>query len=158
MSALSRKILQSLTLDWKTDETRNYLLGDVKRNDLMSEKYKNVWTNLNYFKHFPFSCFNLCFSFISWCSCSYYLFCIRIKNFCINCSIKNYKPIIKKEGKKHDKVVLLAKTELNTTEFSISEALTNSHINDDKLVSVNNFLKEYYEMAEGIRNTAEYTI
>ena len=43
-------------------------------------------------------------------------------------------PIIKKEGKKHDKVVLLAKTELNTTEFSISEALTNSHINDDKFV------------------------
>ena len=86
------------------------------------------------------------------------MFCIRIKNFCINCSIKNCKPIIKKEGKKHDKVVLLAKTELNTTELSISEALTNSHINDDKLVSVNNFLKEYYEMAEGIRNTAEYTI
>ena len=53
---------------------------------------------------------------------------------------------------------MLAKTELNTTEFSISEALTNSHINDDKLVSVNNFLKEYSEMAEGIRNTAEYTI
>ena len=30
--------------------------------------------------------------------------------------IKNYRPIIKKKKQKHDKIVLLAKTKLNSTE------------------------------------------
>ena len=58
----------------------------------------------------------------------------------------------------HDKTVLLAKTKLNTVECLISEALTNLYINDDKFVSVNNVLRGNYEMKEGIKNTAEYTI
>ena len=40
--------------------------------------------------------------------------------------IKKYKSIIKKKKKKHDKVVLLAKTKLNSIEVLISNALTDS--------------------------------
>ena len=32
----------------KIDETRNYLLGEIKNNDLMSEKYKKTCKYLNY--------------------------------------------------------------------------------------------------------------
>ena len=32
----------------KTDETRNYLLDEIKHNDLMSEKYKKTCKYLNY--------------------------------------------------------------------------------------------------------------
>ena len=32
----------------KIDETRNYLLEEIKHNDLMSEKYKKTWKYLNY--------------------------------------------------------------------------------------------------------------
>ena len=35
----------------KIDETRNYLLDDIKHNDLMSEKYKKICKYLNYVKH-----------------------------------------------------------------------------------------------------------
>ena len=34
------------------DETRNYLLEEIKHNDLMSEKHKKVCRALNFFEHF----------------------------------------------------------------------------------------------------------
>ena len=35
----------------KIDETRNYLLEEIKHNDLMSEKYKKTCKYLNYVEH-----------------------------------------------------------------------------------------------------------
>ena len=35
----------------KIDETRNYLLDEIKHNDLMSEKYKKTRKYLNYIEH-----------------------------------------------------------------------------------------------------------
>ena len=34
------------------DETRNYLIEETNRNELMSKKNKKVWTTLNYIEHF----------------------------------------------------------------------------------------------------------
>ena len=47
---------------------------------------------------------------------------------------------------KEKKKVLLGKDKLNTIEVIISKALINSCINHDEFVSVNNVLREYYEM------------
>ena len=35
----------------KIDETRNYILDEIKHNNLMSEKYKKKWTYLNHVEH-----------------------------------------------------------------------------------------------------------
>ena len=35
----------------KVDETRNYLLDEIKHNDLMSDKYKETCKYLNYVEH-----------------------------------------------------------------------------------------------------------
>ena len=35
----------------KIDQTRNYLLDEIKDNDLMSEKYKKTCKYLNYVEH-----------------------------------------------------------------------------------------------------------
>ena len=35
------------------DETRNYLIEEINRNELMSKKHKKVCTTLNYLEHFP---------------------------------------------------------------------------------------------------------
>ena len=43
---------ESLDFRLKIDETRNYLLDEIKHNDLMSEKQKKVCRALNYFEHF----------------------------------------------------------------------------------------------------------
>ena len=50
--------------------------------------------------------------------------------------------MVKKKKKKHDRIVLLAKTKLDTVEILISKAFIDSNINPDELVSVNIVLKE----------------
>ena len=57
--------------------------------------------------------------------------------------------------------MLLGKDKLNTIEVLISKALINSCISHDEFVSVNNFLREYNEMKEYIKNpetSVEYII
>ena len=70
--------------------------------------------------------------------------------------IKKYKLIIKKREKKHHKIVLLAKSKLNSIEVLISKELIDSVISYDlvmiKFVLINNVLREYNEMKEEIKN------
>ena len=96
----------------------------------MSEKYKKTCKYLNYVKHLF-----ILVSTIAGCvsvSVSASLVAITVgvtssavalKICAINAGIKNYKSIIKKKKKKHDKIILLAKNKLNTIEILISKAL-----------------------------------
>ena len=77
---------------------------------------------------------------------------IGLKMCAITAAIKKYKSIIKKNKKKHNKTVLLAKTRLNSIEALISEALNYSYISHDEFVLVNNVSKEYDDMKEEIKN------
>ena len=85
---VKENIIQEFRLK-KIDETRNYLIEEIKQNELMSKKHKKVWTTLNYIEHFLIlastitGCFHFCF--FSWYSYRIYELCIRIKNFCNNC-------------------------------------------------------------------------
>ena len=56
--------------------------------------------------------------------------------------IKKYKSIIKKKKKKHDKILLLAKSKLNSVEVLFSKALIDSNISHDEFVLRNNLPKE----------------
>ena len=78
-------------LNEKIDETRSYLLNEIKHNDLMSEKLKKVCRALNYRDQFlifvsPVTyCVNFRVCFIIWCFCRYRESCNRIKNLCNQC-------------------------------------------------------------------------
>ena len=84
-------------------------------------------------------------------------YAIGIKICAITAEIKKYKSIIKKKKKKHDKIVLLGKDKLNTIEGLISNALINSYNSHGEFVSVNNILRESYEM-KNPENPVEYAI
>ena len=140
------------------DETRNYLIEEINRNELMSKKHKKVCTTLNYIEHFLIlaSTITRCISISAFAS----LLGIPIGNMSsaiglkiceIAAGIKKYESIIKK--KKHDKIVLLAKSKLNSIEVLISKALIDSNISHDEFVLINNVLKEFYDMKEEIRNS-----
>ena len=58
---------------------------------------------------------------------------------------------MKKKKKKHDKIVLLARSKLHSIEVLISKALINSVISHDEFVLINNVLKECNEMKEEIK-------
>ena len=51
-----------------------------------------------------------------------------------------------KKRKKHDKIVLLAKSKLNGIEVLISKTLIDSKISRDEFVLLNNVLRELYDM------------
>ena len=65
--------------------------------------------------------------------------------------IKKYASIIKEKKRKHDKIVLLAKSKLSSTEALISMALIDSIISHDELILVNIVLKENDIMKEEIK-------
>ena len=74
----------------KIDETRNYLLDEIKHNYLISEKYIKTSNYLNCVGDLLIltstgTGFNFCVCFISYYSCRYYQFCSRNKYFCNHC-------------------------------------------------------------------------
>ena len=72
---------------------------------------------------------------------------------CNSCRNLKDKSIIKKKKKKHDKIVLLAKTKLNSIEVLTSKALINSNISHDEFVLTHNVLRECDKMKEEIKNS-----
>ena len=51
-----------------------------------------------------------------------------------------------RKRKKHDKIVFLAKSKLNSIEFFISRTLMDSYISHDEFVLVNNKFREIVDM------------
>ena len=62
------------------------------------------------------------------------------------------KLIIKKKKNKHNQIVFIAKSKLNSMELLISKALINSNISPDEFALVNNLRKEYDDKKGEIKN------
>ena len=144
----------------KIDEIRNYLIEEINQNKLISKKHKKVCTVLNCIDHLL-----IVISTITGCvSISAFASLVGIPigitssaigwKFCaITAGIKNYKSIIKKKKKKHDKIVFLVKSKLNSIEALISKNLIDSNISHGEFVLINNVLKEFYDMSVEIKNS-----
>ena len=78
---------------------------------------------------------------------------LGLKICVITAGIKKYKSIIKKKRKKHDRIILLAKSQLNSIEILISKALIDFSISYDEFVLINDVLKEYDYMKEETKST-----
>ena len=143
----------------KIDETRNYLIEEINRNELMNKKHKKVCTTLNYIELFLIlgSTITGCVSISSFASLvgipiGITSSAIGLKICTITAGIKKYKSKINKNKNKPDKIILSAKSKLNSIEVLISKALIDSVISHDEFVLINNVLKEYNEMKEEMRN------
>ena len=141
------------------DKSRNYFLEEIKQNELMSKKHKEVCKTLNYMEHFLIlaSTITGCISISDFASLLGILIGIKspaigLKICELTAGIKKYKSIIKKKKEKHDKIALLAKSKLNNIEVLISKALIDSVISHDEFVLINNVLKEYNKMKKEIKN------
>ena len=77
---------------------------------------------------------------------------VKLKTFALSLLIEKYKSIIKKKGKKHDNIVLPAKTKLNIIKVLIFKVLVDSYINNDEFVSMTNVLTKCSKMKEEINN------
>ena len=72
---VKENIIQEFRLK-NINETRNYFLEEIKQNELMSRKYKNGCTTVNYIEHFPILAFTItgCISISAFA----FLFCISV--------------------------------------------------------------------------------
>ena len=147
------------------DERENYFIEEIKQNELISKKHQKVSTTLNYSKHFA----ALSSAFAGYFSVSTFGFlagipigipspAVGLKICAITAAIKKYKSIITKKKKKHEKIVLLAKTKLNRTEVLTSKASIDSNISHDEFVLINNVLTVYDDMKEEIKNLKTSTV
>ena len=117
-----------------TEETRNYFIKEIHQNELMSKKHKKVSTILNYNEHFLIlaSAVTGCISISAFTSLlDITSSAIGLKIYVTNARIKKYKSIIKEKKRKHNKIVLLRKTNLNSIEVFFSKTLTSSNISHD---------------------------
>ena len=151
---LKINIVQEVSIEFrfKNDETTNYLLDQIKHNDLMSENYKKTCQYLNYVENWLI----LASTVTGWVSISPFasLVCVPvgitssavgIETCTIAARIKKYKSVIKKK-KKHDKIVFLGNDKLNAIEVLIFKSLIDSYISHDEFVWINNVLREYIEI------------
>ena len=73
----------------------------------------------------------------------------------ITTGIKKYNSMIKKKKKKHDNILSLAKSKLNTIEVLISKPLIDSNISHDYFVLINHVRKEFDDTKEEINHSNE---
>ena len=90
----------------KTDETRNYILDEIRHNDVITENCKKKCKYINYVEHLLIlaSTITGCVSFSAFASLVCVPVCItrsavRIKTCAITAGIKKYKSIIKRKKK-----------------------------------------------------------
>ena len=65
--------------------------------------------------------------------------------------VKNFLKITRHKKKKHNKIVMLATSKLNSIESKISEALINNEISHEDFIKSINEEKKYWELTESIR-------
>ena len=111
---------------------------------MISKKHKNLCTILSYIEHFLILGSTIPIGIAS--------SAIGLKMCAIIEAIKNYKSIIKKKKNKNNKIVLLAKSKLNSIELLVSKALIDSVMTHNECVLINNVLKEYNETKQEIIN------
>ena len=128
---------------------KDYFLEKIEQNELMSKKYKKVCTTLSHIEHFVIlaSIITGCISISAFASLlglpiGITSSAIELKTCAITAGIKRYKSIIKKNKKKHDKIVLLANSKFYIIEGLISTVLIDSVFSHDGLVSMKNVLND----------------
>ena len=76
---------------------------------------------------------------------------IGLKIYVITERNKKFKSINKKNKKKYDKIISLAKSILNSIGILISKVLIDSNISHDQYALISNVLKEFYDMEKEIK-------
>ena len=125
----------------------------------MGRKHNKVCATLNYIEHFLILACKI-IRFISITGFASLLdfpigitsSTIGLKDFAIAAGIKKYRSIIKKKKEKHDKIVLLAKSKLNSIEVLISKTLIDSNISHYDFFLMNNVQNKSDDMKEETKN------
>ena len=120
------------------DDTRNYLIEEINRNELMSKGHKKFCAILNYIEYSLIlaSAITECVSISAFASLvgnpiGITDSAVGWKTCAVTAGIKKYKPLIKEKKKNHYKI---AKSKSNSIEILISKTLIDSFISHNEFV------------------------
>ena len=126
----------------------------------MSKKYKKVYRVLKYTEHLLIliskgtGCVSISdFASLTGTPIGMTSSAIGLNICVMTAGIKKYKSIIKKMKKRLDKIISLAKSNLDSVEVLISKALIDSNISHNEFVLINNVPKEFVDMKEEIKKS-----
>ena len=134
----------------KINEIKDYLLAEIREKELISKNLSKYFASFEYFSK-SLTFFN--------CSSQSYFYCIIYNSYWSTCRnigrklwsyIFNYIRICKKvlktkrnKKKKHNKIVMLARSKLNSIESKISKALMDNEISHEDFETIINEEKKY---------------
>ena len=142
----------------KINETKYYFVAEIKERELMSKRLSKYIASFDYFDK------SLIVLSVTTGSISIASFATVIGApvgmMSASCSlafsittgfVKKLLKTTKDKKKKHNKIVMLARSKLNSIESKISEALINNEISHQDFMTIINQEKKYRELKEGIR-------
>ena len=126
----------------------------------MSKKHRKVYRVLNYIEHLLIliytvtGCISISsFDFLVDIPIEITSSAIGLKICVITAGIKKYKLIITKKKEKHNEILSLAESKLNSVEVLISKDLTDSNISHNEFVLINHVPKESDNIEKEIKNS-----
>ena len=142
----------------KINETKYYFVAEIKERELMSKRLSKYIASFDYFDK------SLIVLSVTTGSISIASFATVIGApvgmMSASCSlafsvttgfVKTLLKTTRNKKKNHNKVVMLARSKLNSIESKISEALINNEISHQDFMTIINQEKKYRELKEGIR-------
>ena len=142
----------------KINEIKDYFVAEIKERKLMSKRLSKYIASFDYFDK------SLIVLSVTTGSISIASFATVIGApvgiMSASCSlafsittgfVKKFLKTIRNKKKKHNKIVMLARSKLNSIESKISEALINNEISHEDFMTILNEEKKYRELKESIR-------
>ena len=142
----------------KISEIEDYFIAEIKERELMSKKLNKYISFLDYFDK-PLIVLSVTSGGVSIESFAMAIGApIGITSASLSLAFSLCTLLVKKllkatrnKKKKHNKIVMLARTKLNSIEGKISEALMNNQISHEDLITIINEEKNCRELKESVR-------
>ena len=142
----------------KINEINDYFIAEIKERELMSRRYSKYIASFDYF-HKSLIVLSVVTGSISIASFATVIGA-PVGMMSASCSlafsvttgfVKTLLKTTRNKKKNHNKVVMLARSKLNSIESKISEALINNEISHEDFMTILNEEKKYRELKESIR-------
>ena len=143
----------------KINGLKDYFVAEINERELMSKRISKYIASFNYFdKSLIVLSVTGSISIPSFSSVIGAPVGMTSASFSLSCSVitgivKKLLKATRNKKKKHNKIVMLAKSKSNSIESKISEALINNEISHEDFMTIINEEKKYEELKESIRMT-----
>ena len=146
----------------KINEIKDYFIDEIKERELMSKRLRKYIASLDYFGK-SLIVLSITSDSISLASFATVIAAsVGIVSASLSLAFSISTEIVKKllktarnKKKKHNKIVMLARSKFTSIESKISEALINNEISHEVFMTIINREKKYRELKESIRNDSE---